>query len=822
VPRTVRDDFYVLMWNFYDPLYFGGPGKAALAVQRFREMHCNGGTLIATFVDPGSYDRSLEAYGLPLPEFERPEMGASPFAENDFPFYVMNICRPMYWNWGDARPIFREWYESFERERDRKVFTRMPCMNDPSVKQAMNRYTTDVMEGLREARGLSLLYDLRDEPSVGSFLLATDLCFCEHCMGGMRGWLKDRYSSLEALNAGWGTAFESWEAVEPLTTQEAFERRESGNFNFAAWHDHRTFMNDTFVGACRQQAGLIHEHDPQGAVGLAGTQCPWVFGGYDFAKLVPEMEWVEAYDFGQSADCFRSFKKRRDLTFVKTSGLGGSIGARLAMIWAYVFQSGGYAGTIVWESNSMVDVEDRDLPLNDGARELGRGFAELRSGIPRLLQLTEEKSSPVAVHYSQASINADFITAVAPRWRSVAAAEAERFPTAGSRAAWWKLMEDRGLRPLFVSERQIESGELLSRGFKALVLPRSIAISDAEAGGIREFVKSGGTLIADSFVGRMDERCREREAGVLDEFLGIRRLDGDRYHSSAQRGSISFEAEAEAGVRPRWGRGGVVAECELIEERIEPLSDARVMGCTEYTDTPLGIVREHGKGRTVLFNCAPLDHLRARRGASGGAGTQAFFGEIFARAGIEAELKISGADGAPLGGWRVFPFVHGKARYFGVAPDMGVTQDVLGAISVEGAEGAGVGARIGFPVSGHLYEMRSGIYLGEGDEADFDLDPTGAPIFAVLPYRAEGLDLKVSDGKVSANLRTSKAAGEHVFRFELVGASGEALLDRGANVVAPGGRAEWSPEGEWLAGASVFCRDVATGVAAEAGFQQAI
>jgi len=39
----------------------------------------------------------------------------------------------------------------------------------------------------------------------------------------------------------------------------------------------------------------------------------------------------------------------------------------------------------------------------------------------------------------------------------------------------------------------------------------------------------------------------------------------------------------------------------------------------------------------VLFNCAPTDHLRARRGAGAGEGTQKFFGEVFARAGVEAE-----------------------------------------------------------------------------------------------------------------------------------------------------------------------------------------
>ncbi len=812
MPKFVKDDFYVLMWNFYEPAYSGGPEKAALAIQRFREMHCNGGTLVGVFVAPESYDRSLDEFKLPKPNFNRPQMGTFPFAENEFPFYVMNLCRPIYWNWGDGKPVFQEWYSKFEVERDRKVFTKAPCVNDPAVIKAMDRYTSDVMEGLKDSRELSLLYDLRDEPSIGSFLLATDLCFCQHCMAKMREWLKSEYPSLEGLNAEWGTEFGSWDAVEPLTTQEAFERREQGVLNFAPWHDHRTFMNDSFVNVCKQQSELIHEADPDATVGLAGTQCPWVFGGYDFGKLVPEMEWVEAYNFGESIDCFRSFKSRRDVPFVKTIGLGGSVEAGLTMLWGYVYQSGGYAGTIIWQSNAMLDTENPELPLKAGAMEMGDGFAELRGGVSKLLQLTTEKSSPVAVHYSQASINADFITSVPARWQSVAAAEAERFAAARSRSSWWKLMEDRGLRPLFVSERQIEGGELLKRGFKVLVLPRSIAMSDAEAAGIREFVEAGGTLVADGFVGRMDEHCREREVGVLDEFLGIKRRGGDGYHASSQRASITYEPEA--GVLPKWGQGGARSECALIEECVEPLPEALVMGCTEYTDTPLGIVREHGKGRTVLFNCAPLEHLKARRGASAGAGTQAFFGEVFTRAGVESELGISRAGGGSLSGWQVFPFEHGAARYFGVGPDMGVTQDVLGAIDVESTEGAAAKAEIAFPAAGHIYEMRSGSYLGKGAKIEFGLAPTDAPIFAVLPYKVADLKLAISQGKASAELDAAGDLGEHVFRFEILGADGVALLDRGENVVASGGKGEWSPGGEFPAGGKISCRDVATGVTA--------
>jgi hypothetical protein len=133
---------------------------------------------------------------------------------------------------------------------------------------------------------------------------------------------------------------------------------------------------------------------------------------------------------------------------------------------------------------------------------------------------------------------------------------------------------------------------------------------------------------------------------------------------------------------------------------------------------------------------------------------------------------------------------------------------------VAGDGGAAVRAEVAFPASGHVYEMRSGEYLGRGDSAEFDLEPTSAPIFAVLPYEVKALKLKASDGRVTAALETDGRTGEHVFRFEVLDADGRRMLDRGANVVAAGGECEWAPEGGFSGAAKVSCRDVVTGASA--------
>jgi len=820
VSRRPRDDYYVLMYTFVTPLFSGDPERARLAIQRFREHGCNGGTLSATFVNVDSYTASIEKFGYPPVTFPTPEMGSSPFRENDFPFYVENIVRPIYWNWGPAKPLFREQYQAFDRDRDPAVFNRTPCLNDPEVMALMKSRVADVMNGLADSRDLSLLYDLRDEPSVTSFLLASDLCFCDHCMAAMREWLTGRYGELGALNAGWGTSFGSWDDVVPLTTQEALERREEGNWNFAPWADHRNFVNETFRRVCADLSDEIKAHDPEAWVGLAGTQCPSVFGGYDFGRLVPILDWAEPYDYGASLDLVRSFRRRREFPILKTDFLGGSNATQAVMLWTYLFQSGGYSGTIIYSSERFLDAESDDLTPIGAAPARRDLYAELRSGAARLLQATADEDSPVAVHYSHASVNADFIATAPNRWRSVAGYESSEYADYQSRVAWWKLLEDRGLRPRFLDTEQVEDGDLIDRDIRVFILPRSIALSDAEAAEIRRFVEAGGVLLADHLPGCMDERCRERESGVLDDLFGITRLEHDGYHTSNGRASYGFDVEP--GARPKWGQGSHRVHIRMMEECIEPAEDVIVMGCSEMTDTPIGIVARRGEGRAVLFNASPVDYTIDRRLANRGRGQQQLFGRFIEEAGVQPLIQVfdagEGEDGEPLPGWRAWCFRQGSARYYGLAPDMAVAQDVLGAITIEGAEGEGRAVRVRLGHGGHVYESRSGRYLGEGAEIEDTLTPTSVRLYAVLPYRVTEMALHVTGGVARAALHSEGDGqpGDHVFRFDVLDADGHRLLDLGANIQAFTGAVTWMSQTAPPPGGRIVCRDVATGLQTEA------
>ena len=144
--RQPKDDYYVLMWNYMTPMFTGGAETADRAIARFRELGCNGAMLGATFVNYPGYVETLKPMGLPDPGFGGRDVAVYRYIENDFPFYVMNMCRAIYWDWNEAKPIFREQYERFAKDRDRKIFTRVPCVNNPEVAEAIHARTSQVLE----------------------------------------------------------------------------------------------------------------------------------------------------------------------------------------------------------------------------------------------------------------------------------------------------------------------------------------------------------------------------------------------------------------------------------------------------------------------------------------------------------------------------------------------------------------------------------------------------------------------------------------------------------------------------------------------------
>ncbi len=96
-----------------------------------------------------------------------------------------------------------------------------------------------------------------------------DACYCEMCQAGFQSWLANKYSSLDALNAAWGTIFWShvytdWAQIPlPALTSRTPLGLDSGTVaNPGLILDFARFVSDTYVGFQNNQLAILR------------TQCP--------------------------------------------------------------------------------------------------------------------------------------------------------------------------------------------------------------------------------------------------------------------------------------------------------------------------------------------------------------------------------------------------------------------------------------------------------------------------------------------------------------------------------------------------------------------
>ena len=224
-------------------------------------------------------------------------------------YYVENLAAELAFLHGRQQIYDSDW-KAYTATRDKKRLVRNPCFDDPAFWEALTGRLE--AEAERNAHRQPLLYDLRDEPSIGAYTNPMDYCFCPHTLRAFREWLRKRYGSLAALNTEWGTTFANWNDVVPFTTYEIKDRERADLAarrpeNFAPWADHREYMDWSFARALDRMRSIIREHDQQTPVGIEGVQMPSAWGGYDLWRLSQVVDWVEPYDLNNSRAILASF-----------------------------------------------------------------------------------------------------------------------------------------------------------------------------------------------------------------------------------------------------------------------------------------------------------------------------------------------------------------------------------------------------------------------------------------------------------------------------------------------------------------------------------
>ncbi|GIF15410.1 beta-galactosidase [Actinoplanes teichomyceticus] len=400
------------------------------------------------------------------------------------------------------------------------------CVSAPAYRAAARRIAA-ALAGRYAGHPALALWHVHNE-------YGTD-CRCDLTAAAFRVWLRDKHGGLDALNDAWTTAFWSqrysdWAQILPPRATRYLP-------NPAHVLDFRRFLSDELLGAFVEQRDLLRAATPDIPVTTNFVQGGWV--SVDHARWAAELDVVAVDHYPATTDGAEAET---------------AFGADLARGWA-AGQGGSWllmetAPNLIYTPGRMHAKEPGRLTrhslsyLARGSRgamyfqwRQPRGGAELfhsalvphagpdspvfreAVGLGRTLKaLDGQVAGPLT---AQVAIGWD-----APSWWALQggglpAADID-YPAAVQQTH--RALYHAGIATDFVFPGLDGLGERL-RAYRMVVLPHLYLVSDEAAAALREFVASGGHLVAGHLSGIADPAGRIRLGGypgAFRDFLGVR------------------------------------------------------------------------------------------------------------------------------------------------------------------------------------------------------------------------------------------------------------------------------------------------------------
>ncbi len=349
-------------------------------------------------------------------------------------------------------------------------------------------------------------YALDDEVSWGHFVHPTMWCVTDDA-AAYPAWLKEIYGPRAPQRPNWVT----YENIRPklatwsIKEFDASPLMDQWTFNDSYWNN--------FIGDLVEFSNSV---DPDTPCGWVGGQSPNAFGGYDYAKAMRKVQFLEAYNIGGSQAVIRSFNPHNAIPTV-TTHFHQNTPDSAWQTWYYLAH--GNRGFIGWVENWF----DGATPKN-WHKDITPHYLEAGKKIGPLLSGAEWQHDGVAIYYSHSSIQLGWIMDAAAHGTTwINRNGDDRLGSAHQgRKAWENMLRDSGLQYNFISYADvIQHG--IPREYKVLILPACLCLSDVEARRIRTFVEAGGTVIADFMPGLWDQHGKGRAAGgALDDIFGVK------------------------------------------------------------------------------------------------------------------------------------------------------------------------------------------------------------------------------------------------------------------------------------------------------------
>lgn len=694
-----------------------------------------------------------------------------------------------------------------------------------------------------------LQWNIADEYGIYSLGSPFDFDLGSAAITQFIAWLQAKYGTIANLNNTWGTHFATFaDLSDPIhapvggeaaliVTQEIRDREfpfvgdTYGAKNFAPWSDFRTFMDETLANAMKRAVEVGRTVDPRIRVGFEGAQAATPLTGYDYSRQLREVGSIEAYDQANAPEYIRSMRYnrygQRIFSFL-TMFNSGSAQNNAYTLW-YRLLHYGVTGAVIWDSSTFFNA---GYTLTAYATSMAPTFGEFENGLVKLLNLGDWDDSEVALLYSQKSIQALWMLDSESEGRTwinrLSSYEPTRNSAVFAHVGWCKILEDIGVKGRFMSTDELIAGELVSRGVKVLILPKVIAISDAEMTAIQNWVSAGGVLLVDTMGGWFDGNLRRRSiadgGGWWDDFLGISRF----YYSTAEKngtlgtaysGSITIKP-APAGFENVLSGVTNILSMLAVENGIREGNGTALIWWNNNSDRPSLICKSHGAGKVVYMNLSMQRYAftgpnfgvqvcdRRNPGGNGPKSLRQLVSNLLALGNVAPKVAVKQNWNNP-GGDDVYNLekslhVDGQNRYLGcvingyadgISDWWGSRSDTASVCFGQPGVTNANATLVLNDGAAHVYDVRKGQYLGYASQFNVTMPVYEGSVFALLPYKVDRVTVDLVEfdpyrqaATITASvIPVSGTVGNHVLRIEVFDAAGNPLPQFNAKVVADGG-----------------------------------
>ena len=429
-------------------------------------------------------------------------------------------------------------------------------------------------------------------------------CHCELCQEAFRGWLKDKYGSIEALNRAWNTKFWSHEYPDFSYVESPCPHGENELHGLKL--DWKRFVSHQTTDFMKWERDCIREIVPEAKVCVNMMNR---FDGIDYFDMAREIDLAswDAYPLWHNAsqtleetaldtammhdlmysvkgkpfwlmENTPSFTNWQPMSKVKKPGMNIFSGLQAV--------AHGSDGVLYfqWRQSRGSSEKFHGAVVSHDCREDNRTFvetAQLGKILKQLACVAGEKKE------KQAAIIHD--------WSSKWAMEDSQGPRNCGLGYWEEVMRHYNALGRLGVGVDFVNGDSDLEGYKLVIAPMLYMLPEAFADKLRAYVKAGGTLVMTYWSGVADETdlvyLGDAPHGLVD-VLGLRRCEIDGMYDGETRRCIAMSKGM-----PQTAQGSVLCEVAALEGA-RPLM---IYNEDFFIGSPAVAVNEYGKGKAYYL-----------------------------------------------------------------------------------------------------------------------------------------------------------------------------------------------------------------------------